>query len=88
MSNNKVKEKLYKQVAEEFGTTVEEVRSIVESQFGFLRKTIEHGAFDSVRIPMFGRFYVNPYRLHRLNLDRAKKKKKWSCLLWTGLLLG
>jgi len=76
MSNNKVKEKLYKQVAEEFGTTVEEVRSIVESQFGFLRKTIEHGAFDSVRIPMFGRFYVNPYRLHRLNLDRAKKKKK------------
>lgn len=76
MSNNKVKERLYKQVAEEFGTTVEEVRSIVESQFSFLRKTIEHGAFDSVRIPMFGRFYVNPYRLHRLNLDRAKKKKK------------
>lgn len=76
MSNNKVKERLYKQVAEEFGTTVEEVRSIVESQFSFLRKTIEHGAFDSVRLPMFGRFYVNPYRLHRLNLDRAKKKKK------------
>lgn len=76
MSNNKLKEKLYKQLAEEFGTTVEEIRSIVDSQFSFLRKTIEHGAFDSVRVPMFGRFHVNPYRLHRLNLDRVNKKKK------------
>lgn len=76
MSNNKLKEKLYRQLAEEFGTTTEEIRSIVESQFSFLRKTVEHGAFDSVRIPMFGRFYVNPYRLHRLNLERVTKKKK------------
>lgn len=76
MAVNKLKEKLYKRVAEEYGTTVEEVRSIVESQFEFLRKTIEHGAFNSVRIPFFGRFYVNPYRLHKLNLERVQKNKK------------
>lgn len=76
MAANKLKDKLYKQIAEEYGTTVEEVRSIVDSQFEFLRKTIEHGAFDSVRIPFFGRFYVNPYRLHKLNLERVQKKKK------------
>lgn len=76
MAANKLKDKLYKQIAEEYGTTVEEVRSIVESQFEFLRKTIEHGAFDSVRIPFFGRFHVNPYRLHKLNLERVQKKKK------------
>ena len=76
MAANKLKDKLYKQIAEEYGTTAEEVRSIVESQFEFLRKTIEHGAFDSVRIPFFGRFYVNPYRLHKLNLERVQKKKK------------
>ena len=76
MAVNKVKEKLYKELAKEYGTTVEEIRSIVESQFSFLRKTIEHGAFDSVRIPFFGRFYVNPYRLHKLNLERVTKKKK------------
>ena len=76
MPNNKLKDKLYKQLAEEYGTSVEEVRSIVESQFTFLRKTIERGAFDSVRIPMFGRFYVNPYRLHKLNLTRVQKNKK------------
>ena len=78
MSNNKLKEKLYRQLAEEFGTTVDEIRSIVDSQFLFLRKTIEHGAFDSVRIPMFGRFHVNPYRLHRLNIPGAKRRKKKS----------
>lgn len=76
MAVNKVKEKLYKELAKEYGTTVEEIRSIVESQFLFLRKTIEHGAFDSVRIPFFGRFHVNPYRLHKLNLERVTKKKK------------
>lgn len=76
MAVNKVKEKLYKELAKEYGTTVEEIRSIVESQFSFLRKTIEHGAFDSVRIPFFGRFYVNPYRLHKLNLERVTKQKK------------
>lgn len=76
MAKNALKEKLYKQLAEEYGTTVEEVRSIVESQFGFLRKTMEAGAFDSVRIPFFGRFYVNPYRLHKLNLERVKKNSK------------
>ena len=76
MAINKLKEKLYSKLADEFGTTVDEIRSIVESQFVFLRKTIEHGAFDSVRMPMFGRFHVNPYRLHRLNLTRSKRSAK------------
>lgn len=75
MAANPLKNKLCKQLAEEYGTSAEEIRQIVDSQFAFLRKTIEHGAFDSVRIPMFGRFYVNPYRLHRLNLTRVKKNK-------------
>lgn len=76
MPSNKLKEKMYRALAEEYGTTVDEVRSIVESQFEFLRKTIERGAFDSVRLPMFGRFYVNPYRLHKLNLTRVTKNSK------------
>ena len=75
MARNQTKEKLYKQIAEEYGAPVDEVRSIVESQFSFLRTTIEHGAFDSVRLPMFGRFWVNPFRLHKLNLTRVTKKK-------------
>jgi len=76
MGKNILKEKLFKKLAEEYGTTVDEVRSIVESQFVFLRKVVEAGAFNSVRIPMFGRFHVNPYRLHKLNLARINKKKK------------
>lgn len=74
MAKNPTKDKLCKQLAEEYGTSAEEIRNIVDSQFAFLRKVIEHGAFDSVRIPMFGRFHVNPYRLHRLNLTRIQKK--------------
>ena len=76
MARNILKDKLCKKVAEEYGTSMDEVRRIVDSQFTFLRKTIEHGAFDSVRIPFFGRFHVNPYRLHRLNLERVEHNKK------------
>lgn len=76
MARNKVKEEIIRKVAEEYGCTVAEVRDIVDSQFGFLRDTIERGAFDSVRLPYFGRFHVNPFRLHKLNLTRVKKPKK------------
>lgn len=76
MAQNKVKEEIIRKVAEEYGCTLAEVREIVDSQFGFLRDTIEHGAFDSIRLPYFGRFHVNPYRLHKLNLTRVKKGKK------------
>jgi len=76
MAKNILKEKLFKKLAEEYGTTVDEIRSIVESQFVFLRKAMEGGAFSSIRIPLFGRFHVNPYRLHKLNLTRIKKNKK------------
>ena len=74
MAKNKVKEELIAKIAEEYGYDKAEVRSIVDSQYIFLRKTIEHGAFDSVRLPYFGRFHVNPYRLHKLNLTKVKKK--------------
>ena len=73
MAKNAVKEKLYRQLAEEYGASIDEIRQICESQFQFLRNTIEHGAFDSVRLPMFGRFYVNPYRLHKINITKVKK---------------
>jgi len=75
MSKNAFKEKLCREIAEEYGAPIDEVRQIVESQFSFLRSTVEHGAFDSVRLPMFGRFYVNPYRLHKINLTKVKKNK-------------
>ena len=75
MARNPLKEKLCKEIAEEYGAPVDEVRSIVESQFSYLKSTVEHGAFDSVRLPMFGRFWVNPFRLHKLNLTRVTKKK-------------
>ena len=74
MAKNKVKEELIAKIAEEYGYDKAEVRHIVDSQYSFLRKTIEHGAFDSVRLPYFGRFHVNPYRLHKLNLTKVKKK--------------
>lgn len=74
MARNKTKEAIIKELAERHGYSAQEVRDVVDSQFGFLRKVVEHGAFDSVRLPYFGRFYVNPYRLHKLNLTRVKKK--------------
>ena len=79
MGKNAVKEKLYRQLAEEYGATIDEVRQICESQFSFLRGVIEHGAFDSILIYMFGRFYVNPYRLHKINITKPSVRNETVC---------
>lgn len=75
MANNKLKSELIKEVQKELGGSYSEIESVVESQFQFIKYTIEKGLFNSVRMPYFGRFKVNPYRLQKLNVALAKNRK-------------
>ena len=76
MAKNKLKHEIYKEIQKEIGGDLKEIEAIVDSQFAFSAKTIAIGMFDSVRLPYFGRFCVNPYRLHKLNISIATKPKK------------
>lgn len=64
---NKLKQEIIKEILEEDGGSYDEVNAVVESQFAFLKREMEHGAFSTVRLPYFGKFYVKPGRLSRLN---------------------
>ena len=57
---NKLKQEIIKEILEEDGGSYDEVNAVVESQFAFLKREMEHGAFSTVRLPYFGKFYVKP----------------------------
>lgn len=54
-----------KEVSEELNISVEEVLYIVNSVFVYLKFIMKNGYFESLRIPYFGLFRVNPYTVHK-----------------------
>lgn len=76
LAKNKLKQEVIKEIQAELGGSMQEIESVVESQFEFIKQTMERGLFDSVRLPYFGRFKVNPYRLRRLNIAIATRTRK------------
>jgi nucleoid DNA-binding protein len=76
LAKNKLKQEVIKEIQAELGGSMQEIESVVESQFDFIKQTMERGLFDSVRLPYFGRFKVNPYRLRRLNIAIATRNRK------------
>lgn len=72
---NKLKQEVICEIIAEDGGTYEEVSAVVESQFQFIKKEMEHGAFSTIRLPYFGKFYVKPGRLSRLNHAVIQRRK-------------
>jgi len=65
---------LMKEIAQDLGTSFEEVYSIVNSQSKFTAHIVEHSGFETVSLPYLGKFTVNPYRLQMINQNRAERK--------------
>jgi len=78
LAKNKLKHEVYREIQAEIGGDLKEIEDIVDSQFAFTAKVIATGMFDSVRLPYFGRFSVNPYRLRKLNISRGNKNRNES----------
>lgn len=60
-------EKIYKEVAEEMGLSKGLVKSVAESQFAFVNKTMQKKDLNDVRLQFFGKFKVKPGRLKHLS---------------------
>ena len=74
MDRKQLKEQVTREVARQMGLPVREVRDIVDSQFDTVRRVIELGDFQSVKLDYFGKFLAKPKRVQLLN-DRHRLKR-------------
>ena len=54
---------IIQKLASKYNLPLKVVEDIVYSQFKFVSNIIKEGEFDSIRLPYFGKFYVNKNRL-------------------------
>lgn len=71
-------EKIYNEVAIEMGLSKNRIRSIAESQFSFIGKTIRDKNLDSIRLQFLGMFKVKPGRLRGLSPEAKEIIKQRS----------
>lgn len=62
-----------KELAKKYGMDEETVKKVVYYQYKFVSNIMSQGNFESVRLPSFGKFYVNPKRLE--HIQRKSKEK-------------
>ena len=65
----------YRQIAKERGMSVEVVKTICESQFEFVKRTISAEGDIPVRLQYLGTFYVKDNRREWLHTRRIKIKE-------------
>lgn len=69
-------EKVYTEIAEELGISKTQVKSIADSQFSFIAKTMREKLFDDVRLKFLGIFKVKPGRLKYLGPNAKEQIKQ------------
>tara|TARA_R110002020_G_scaffold109623_1_gene253578 strand:- start:528 stop:740 length:213 start_codon:yes stop_codon:yes gene_type:complete len=61
-------------LATKYNLSLQKVQEIVNHQFKFVEKTIKKGDFDSIRLPYFGKWSVNPNRVKYITKLKNDKK--------------
>lgn len=73
MSKNK--KIIIQTLATKYNLSLSKVEKIVKHQFKFVEKIMKKGDFESIRLPYFGKFSVNPKRVK--HITNLVKNKKW-----------
>jgi len=60
---------IYKDIANDLGIPKDKVEEVVRHEFKFVKKVMEKGNFNSVRLPRFGIFEVNEKRLKNMKAN-------------------
>jgi uncharacterized protein (UPF0128 family) len=64
-----------KEVSIDIGMPYEQVDSIIKGATDYVRHVMENSGFETVMIPYFGKFTVNPYRLKYYNESKIKRRR-------------
>ena len=68
---------IIQKLASKYNLPLKVVEDIVYSQFKFVSNIIKEGEFDSIRLPYFGKFYVNKNRLKYIKEKSGSTNNKW-----------
>ena len=68
---------IIQKLASKYNLPLKVVEDIVYSQFKFVSNIIKEGEFDSIRLPYFGKFYVNKNRLKYIKEKIGSTNNKW-----------
>jgi len=60
-------------LANKYDLPIGKIEKIINYQFKYIEKIMKQGKFETIRLPYFGKFSVNPNRVKHLT---AMKKKK------------
>jgi len=72
MKKNK-KEIIYS-LANKYELPLKKVEEIINYQFKYITKIMKEGNFETIRLPYFGKFSVNPNRVKHINKLKDKKQ--------------
>tara|TARA_R110002050_G_scaffold253994_3_gene392367 strand:- start:268 stop:486 length:219 start_codon:yes stop_codon:yes gene_type:complete len=54
-------------LANKYDMPLKKIEEIVNYQFKYIEKTMKEGKFETIRLPYFGKFSVNPKRIEYIN---------------------
>tara|TARA_R100000742_G_C4260202_1_gene78014 strand:- start:204 stop:422 length:219 start_codon:yes stop_codon:yes gene_type:complete len=59
-------------LANKYNISLSKVERIVGHQFKYIEKIMKEGKFETIRLPYFGKFSVNPKRVEYMNKNKKK----------------
>lgn len=61
-------------LANKYNMPLSKVEKILSHQFKYVEKIMKEGKFETIRLPYFGKFSVNPNRVEHINKKKNEKK--------------
>ena len=60
-------------LANKYNLPLKKIEKIVNYQFKYVEKIMKEGKFESIRLPYFGKFSVNPNRIKHINKNKDER---------------
>lgn len=60
-------------LANKYDLPLSKIEKIINHQFKYIEKIMKEGKFETIRLPYFGKFSVNPKRVEYINKKKNEK---------------
>ena len=60
-------------LANKYNLPLSRIEQIINYQFKYIEKIMKEGNFETIRLPYFGKFSVNPKRVEHINKKKNEK---------------
>jgi len=69
----KNKKEIIYSLANKYNLSLKKTEEIINYQFKYITKIMKEGKFETIRLPYFGKFSVNPNRVKHINKLKDRK---------------